>query len=98
MNALLCPPSAAAGRPSARLRSAASILATIDVLTRDSASLTASELGPFEVEGAAYTLPRLLYLGPQGGDAPLRLGLFASIHGDEPAGTYALLRLARLLE
>jgi murein peptide amidase A len=50
------------------------------------------------VDGEHYSLPRLLLLGAQGGDMPLRLGLFAGIHGDDPAGIYALLRLAGLLE
>ena len=35
---------------------------------------------------------------PKGGDAPIRLGIFAAIHGDEPEGAYALLQFVELLE
>jgi protein MpaA len=31
--------------------------------------------------------------GPHGGGDPVRIGLFAGIHGDEPAGTHALVRV-----
>jgi predicted deacylase len=43
-------------------------------------------------------LPRYLFLGPQGGAEPLRVGIFAGVHGDEPAGSFALLRFVRVLE
>src|SRR5438445_3385794 len=45
-------------------------------------------LGPFEVAGEKYFLPRLTFHGPNSSD-PIRIGLFASIHGDEPAGALA---------
>src|SRR5215212_4712419 len=43
-------------------------------------------------------LPRYLFIGPKGGDDPIRLGIFAGIHGDEPAGSYAAVSLLKLLE
>lgn len=43
-------------------------------------------------------IPRYLFMGPQGGAENARIGLFAGIHGDEPAGTFALLRLIEELE
>ena len=43
-------------------------------------------------------MPRYLFLGPKGGDEPLRLGIFAGIHGDEPEGTHALVQLLRMFE
>ncbi len=52
----------------------------------------------FESGGQSYELPRCLYIGPSGGGEPLRIGIFAGIHGDEPEGTYALIRLLSLLE
>lgn len=43
-------------------------------------------------------LPRYLYLGPRGGGDVIRLGVFATIHGDEPEGALALTRFVALLE
>jgi hypothetical protein len=43
-------------------------------------------------------LPRYLYLGPRGGGDVIRLGIFATIHGDEPEGALALTRFATMLE
>ena len=43
-------------------------------------------------------LPRYLFLGPKGGDDPIRIGIFAGIHGDEPAGSYAAVSLLQMLE
>src|SRR3954447_3032076 len=45
-------------------------------------------LGAFEVSGAKYSLPHFTFEGPNSGD-PIRIGLFAAIHGDEPAGALA---------
>jgi hypothetical protein len=46
-------------------------------------------LGPFEVSGEKYTIPRITFEGPNSSD-PIRIGIFAAIHGDEPAGALAL--------
>jgi hypothetical protein len=46
-------------------------------------------LGPFLVAGEQYSLPRFTLVGPNSSD-PIRIGLFAGIHGDEPAGPLAL--------
>jgi murein peptide amidase A len=43
-------------------------------------------------------LPRYLFIGPRGGDDPIRIGIFAGIHGDEPAGSYAAVNLLQMLE
>src|SRR5438445_341695 len=45
-------------------------------------------LGPFIVEGQEYSLPRFTFEGPNSSD-PIRIALFAAIHGDEPAGALA---------
>lgn len=42
----------------------------------------------------AGDLPSFLFEGPSGGGDPIRIGFFAGIHGDEPAGAEALLQLA----
>ncbi len=45
-------------------------------------------LGSFEIQGKKYSLPRFVFHGPNSSD-PICLGLFAAIHGDEPAGALA---------
>ena len=50
----------------------------------------------FGKSGRTCTLPRFSFAGPNSGD-PIRLGLFAGIHGDEPAGTFALIEFLRFL-
>ena len=85
-----------AARP--RVRSIASLLAPLEQLTAHSASLLASREAYFESEGERYELPHYLFIGPRGGDAPIRLGIFAAIHGDEPEGAHALVRFVQFLE
>src|SRR2546422_2116965 len=53
-------------------------------------------LGAFEVGGQKYSLPRFTFRGPNSSD-PIRIGLFAAIHGDEPAGALAATRFLRKL-
>ena len=48
-------------------------------------------------DSSRCTLASYLFEGPHGGGEPIRLGLFAGIHGDEPAGSHALVRLAEVL-
>lgn len=67
-------------------------------ISRRSASLTVCEPGRFQFAGQTHELPRYLFLGPTGGTEPLRIGIFAGLHGDEPAASFALLRFVRLLE
>lgn len=47
--------------------------------------------------GGAVQLPRVLFNGPRGGGDAVRIGLFAGIHGDEPAGCQALIEFVRQL-
>ncbi len=49
-------------------------------------------LGPFSLENSEYFLPRFTLRGPNSSD-PIRIGIFATIHGDEPAGALAAIRL-----
>jgi hypothetical protein len=53
-------------------------------------------LGSFIVGDAEYHLPRLTYRDPDISD-PIRLGIFAAIHGDEPAGAMAVVEFLREL-
>ena len=48
-------------------------------------------LGSFEVGQERYSLPRFSFRGPNSSD-PIRIGVFAAIHGDEPAGALAAAR------
>jgi len=45
-------------------------------------------LGSFLVQGEKYSLPRFTFRGPNSSE-PIRIGIFAAIHGDEPAGALA---------
>src|SRR5439155_934561 len=55
------------------------------------AGVQADSLGSFESGGENYSLPRFTFRGPNSSD-PIRIGLFAAIHGDEPAGALAAVR------
>lgn len=74
------------------------ITGPLDEIARDSASFMACEPVRFDLAGQTHALPRYMFIGPQGGGEPMRIGLFAGIHGDEPAATFALLRFVRWLE
>src|SRR5882724_7978532 len=79
-------------RPIARL------LAPLDALAENSPHFISKSLGQFESGGQSYRLPRYVYLGPRGGGETIRIGIFATIHGDEPEGALALSRFVTLLE
>ena len=49
-----------------------------------------SNAGEFKVGDELYSLPRIEFCD-RSTDDPLRIGIFGSIHGDEPVGAYALL-------
>jgi len=79
-------------------RSVATLLAPLDQLAATSPRLMAKPGATFSSGGEIWELPRYSFVGPQGGDEPLRIGLFAGIHGDEPEGSHALISFLRLLE
>jgi murein tripeptide amidase MpaA len=87
-------------QPAARSarRSLEALTAPLEAIARHSTSLIACQPGRFELGGRSLALPRYLFLGPQGGAEPLRIGIFAGIHGDEPASSFALLRFVQSLE
>jgi hypothetical protein len=49
------------------------------------AGVLMNKLGPFTIGAQSYSLPRFTFQGPNSSD-PIRIGVFATIHGDEPAG------------
>jgi hypothetical protein len=73
-------------------------LSSINHLATNSESLLNKPCGNFEVGGRSCTIPRYLFIGPRGGDDPIRIGLFASLHGDQPETTSALLMFLKILE
>jgi len=78
--------------------SLADLLAPLDEIAASSPSLVASHDAHFEVGNRTYELPRYLFIGPKAGDAPIRIGIFAGIHGDEPEGVHALVRFLQMLD
>lgn len=58
--------------------------------------LDSGSLGGFLSGDAGYELHRFTLRGAADGNTTVRLGFFATIHGDEPQGAQALLELARL--
>jgi len=91
--------SQAIGQPQpARRRSIADLLAPLDSIAAQSPNLVANHEARFEAGGETYILPRYLFVGPGGGDTPIRIGIFAGIHGDEPEGVRAVIRFIKLLE
>ena len=79
-------------------RSIADLLAPLEKIAANSPNLVANHDAKFEVNGESYELPRYLFVGPRGGDTPIRVGIFAGIHGDEPEGVHALIQFIKLLE
>ena len=79
-------------------RSIAELLAPLEQIAAHSPNLVANHDARFEAQGETYELPRYLFVGPRGGDTPIRVGIFAGIHGDEPEGVYALIQFIKLLE
>jgi murein peptide amidase A len=83
--------------PSSR-RSLANLLSPLDQVVAGSPNFVVDREAKFERGGETYVLPRYLFIGPKSGDAPIRIGIFAVIHGDEPEGGYALVRFLQFLE
>lgn len=77
-------------------RSVSRLLAPLDEIARDSDHLFRKPLGASS--DGSEVMPRYFMLGPRGGGDYLRLGIFATIHGDEPEGALAVCRLAAQLE
>jgi protein MpaA len=84
--------------PRRQRRSIEDLLAPLEQIARTSPNLVANHDARFEVNGESYELPRYLFVGPRGGDTPIRIGIFAGIHGDEPEGVHALVQFIKLLE
>jgi hypothetical protein len=64
----------------------------------NSQHLFADCLGRFDAGGERYWLPRFIFRGDRAEAPPIKLGVFAGVHGDEIAGVLAALDFLRLLE
>jgi protein MpaA len=84
--------------PRIHRRSISDLLVPLEHIAAHSPNLVANHDARFEVNGESYELPRYLFIGPRGGDTPIRIGIFAGIHGDEPEGVHALIQFIKLLE
>jgi len=84
--------------PRTRRRSITDLLAPLERIAAHSPNLVANHEAKFEADGEPYELPRYLFVGPKGGDTPIRVGIFAGIHGDEPEGAHAIVQFIKLLE
>lgn len=85
-------------RPARERREVSRLLAPLEQLAEQSPRFLSKSLGGFESAGHSYSLPRYVYLGPQGGGDTIRLGIFATVHGDEPEGALAINQLVAALE
>jgi hypothetical protein len=83
---------------SGRRRSISELLAPLEQVAAKSPNIVINRDAQFEVDGESYFLPRYLFIGPKSGDVPIRIGIFAAIHGDEPEGAYAAVRFLQFLE
>lgn len=85
-------------RPLPERRAVDRLLTVLDQLAENSPRIISRSLGQFESAGRNYSLPRYVYLGPKSGGDVIRIGIFATIHGDEPEGALAVTRLLSELE
>lgn len=74
-----------------------SFLQPLAIEAEESDYLYYSPVGQFSHGRDSYRLARYVFLGPAADDEPIRLGIFATIHGDEPEGGEALIEFLRRL-
>jgi hypothetical protein len=79
-------------------RNITDLFASLDSLVQNSPNLVVNREAHFVSGGESYVLPRYLFIGPKSGDAPIRIGIFAGIHGDEPEGAHAAVRFLNFLD
>ena len=87
--------------PSARIKSSQPTIRSIEgtlAPLRNQSRIVSEQMGTFVIGETEYTIPKFIYRGTNNGD-PIRIGIFAAIHGDEPAGALAVVRfLGELLK
>jgi protein MpaA len=78
--------------PRAVVSPVSDLLAPLLELAGRCPALEAGVAGRFASQDRDYSLHRFRFCGPKAEHDPLRIGLFAGLHGDEPAGAEALVR------
>lgn len=75
------------------------LLAPFFELVETHAELVGNVAGSFKCGDKRYAIPRFVWFGGEAtpGIEPVRIGLFAVVHGDEPAGALALANLVHTL-
>jgi hypothetical protein len=91
-------PVIASVKPASPRRSIPDLLAPLVERSRHSASLLHKPMGPLDIGAERYSIPRFVFVGPRGGAEPIRVGIFAAIHGDEPATASGLVKFVELLD
>ncbi len=76
----------------------AEALSPLDAIAVNSPNLLANRTPSSQLSNGILPPPRYTFIGPTGGGEPIRVGLFAGIHGDEPEGVRALVAFLGLLE
>jgi murein peptide amidase A len=89
--------SVTAETPEIERRSVERLLVALDQLAEQSPCFVSGAIGRFESSGHSYSLPRYVFLGPKGGGDTIRIGIFATIRGDEPEGALALAHFLTVL-
>src|SRR5580658_2587854 len=84
--------------PNVRRRSISDLLAPLEALAKISPNLIANHGARFVNVAETYELPRYIFVGPQGGDKPIHIGIFAGLHGDKPEGIHAVVQFIKMLE
>lgn len=85
--------------PSRQRRSVLRVLQPLDRVAAECTRILATGHHHFVSDDQEYMIPRYLYVGRPGGGEMMRVGIFATLHGDEPEGALALARfLDRLAE
>ena len=74
------------------------LLRYFDSVAEKSGHLLSKAVKTFESDGETYGIPRFIWAGPAGGNETFRLGLFATLNGDEPEGAFALTHFVSALE
>jgi len=76
---------------------APALMEPLHVLAASGGPLKGGIVGKFPCDGVTEEIWRFQFTGPHAGHDPIRLGLFAGVHGDEPAGCAALVEFLVLL-
>jgi len=74
------------------------LLNYFDSVATSSRHMLSRAVKKFEVVGEECGIPRFLWAGPAAGHETFRLGIFATLNGDEPEGAFALTRFVSALE